>query len=259
MAINLASIRKGKHIGPPRIVFYGPHGLGKSAFGAEAPKPIFICTEEGTGTIDTSAFPLCKTFADFMECIATLYTQDHDYQTVVIDSADWLEPLVWKEACRIHGFADIEAFGYGKGYKAADDVWRSVLDGLDALRDTKGMQIIITAHCHIKRFDSPETEPYDRYSPKLHERGSEMIQEWCDALLFTNYKTVVMEKDVGFNQKAARGISLDQRMIYTTERPAFKAKNRYDLPAEMVMTKGNNYGVFAAALAASMMPAQVAA
>lgn len=251
MAFDLTTIRKGKHIQPPRLVIYGPHGLGKSEFGAQAPAPIFIQTEDGLGTIDTSAFPLCKSYADVMGCIETLYTTEHPYQSAVLDSLDWLEPLVWAETCRIHNQKDIEGFGYGKGYKQADDQWRSMLDGFSALRE-KGMQVIFTAHCHIKRFDSPETEPYDRYMPKLHERASELVQEWADAVLFSNYKTMVVEKDVGFNQKAARGVTTDQRMLYTVERPAFKAKNRFGLPAEIVMPHGGNYAAFANALNVSM-------
>lgn len=254
MAIDLSSIRRGKHIGPPRLLIYGPHGLGKSEFGAQAPRSVFIQTEDGLGTIDASSFPLCKSYSDVMACVASLTNEAHEFQTVCVDSADWMERLVWEEACRLHGQPDIEAFGYGKGYTAALNVWRDVLDKFTDLRD-RGMQVIFTAHTHIKRFDSPETEPYDRYSPKLHERSSALIQEWCDAVLFTNFKTVVQKEDVGFNQKAARGISTDQRMLYTVERPAFLAKNRYNLPNEIVMPKGGNYAAFANALAASMAAA----
>lgn len=263
MSIDLSSIKRGKHIAPPRLVLYGPHGLGKSTFAAGdpvlglngAPKPIYIQTEDGLGTIDVPHFPLAKSYADVMEALSVLYTQDHDFQTVVLDSADWLEALVWKEACRIHGKADIEEFGYGKGYVAALDVWRGVLDGFVALRDKRGMATLFTAHCQIKRFDSPETEPYDRYMPKLHGSSSALIQEWADAVLFTNYKTIVKKEDVGFKQEVARGITTGQRMMYTQETPAYLAKNRYRLPAEMPLS----WDAFTAAVAASAAPAPQAA
>lgn len=253
MAISLASLRKGRQIGPPRILLYGPHGLGKSEFGNGAPNPVFIQTEDGLGSIDVQgAFPLAQNYGEVMECVAALYNEEHDYQTVVLDSADWMEKFVWAEACRIHGKADIEEFGYGKGYTAAVDVWRDVLDGFNALRD-KGMSVILLAHTQIKRFDNPETQPYDRYSPKLHEKASALIQEWADAVLFMNWKTFVQSEDIGFNQKAARGITTGQRVLYTQERPAALAKNRYGLPAEIIVPEGgNNYGAFASALAVSM-------
>lgn len=251
MAYNLSSIKRGKNIRPPRILLYGPHGLGKSTFGACAPSPIFLNIEDGLGTIDTAAFPLTTTYPQVIEAIGSLYTEQHEFQTLVIDTADWLEKLVWKEACRIHGKADIEEFGYGKGYGAALDVWRQVLDGLLSLRDTKNMCVVFTAHCKVKRFDSPETEPYDRYMPKLHDSASALIQEWADCVLFANHKTVVTKEDVGFNQKVARGITTGQRVIYTTEKPAYLAKNRYALPEELPL----DWNTFANAIAASAAPA----
>jgi|SRR5882672_2884063 len=247
MAVSLASLKRGRNVRPPRIVIYGPHGLGKSSFGASAPAPVFIQTEDGLGTLDVTSFPLAQTFADVNGALSTLYTDDHEFSTVVIDSADWLEPLIWKETCALHGKADIEEFGYGKGYGFALDQWRSVLSGLNALRDTKNMASIVTAHCQIKRFDSPEVEPYDRYTPKLHNSASALLQEWADAVFFTNWKTVIQKEDVGFNKKVARGVTTGQRMMYTTEKPAYLAKNRYSLPEEMDLS----WQAFADALTAS--------
>jgi len=92
------------------------------------------------------------------------------------------------------------------------------------------MVVILIAHAQIKRFDSPEVEPFDRYMPKLQDRSSALVQEWCDCVLFANFKTMVKKDDVGFNQKVSRGITTGERLLYTVERPAFLAKNRYALP-----------------------------
>jgi hypothetical protein len=98
------------------------------------------------------------------------------------------------------------------------------------------MCVILLAHCQIKRFDSPETEPYDRYQPKLQERANAILREWVDALLFANYKTIVKKDDVGFNKTSNRGISSGERLLYTAERPAYMAKNRYGLPESLPMS-----------------------
>jgi hypothetical protein len=82
----------------------------------------------------------------------------------------------------------------------------------------------------IKRFDSPETEPYDRYQPKLQERSGSLIREWADAVFFANYKTIVKQADVGFSKTVSRGVSSGERLLFTSERPAYMAKNRYSLP-----------------------------
>jgi hypothetical protein len=149
---------------------------------------------------------------------------------VVVDSLDWLEPLVWQHTAQANGWTDIEQPGYGKGYVTALDTWRTFLDGTNALRDARGMAVILIAHAEIRRFDSPETEPYDRYQPKLHARASALVQEHVDAVLFANYRISTLKSDVGFNRKVVRGVSGGDRLLHTAERPAFLAKNRFGLP-----------------------------
>jgi hypothetical protein len=244
MAFDLSSIKKGKSIHAPRIFMYATHGIGKSTFAAAAPDPIFICTEDGLGSIDTSSFPLAKRGADVMEAIRTLYTQPHDFKTVVLDSADWLENLLVKEIEDSH---DAKELAYGKGALMLADKWREVLDGLNGLRNDKNMAVIIIGHCEIKRFDSPEVEPYDRYQPKLQSRASALVQEWADAVLFANFRTIVKKDDVGFNKSVSRGITTGERLLYTQETPAYYAKNRYQLPPSLPL----DWNAFAGALAAS--------
>lgn len=227
MAFDLKSIKRNESIAAPRVMVYGVEGIGKTTFAAGAPKPIFILTEDGLGSMDIAHFPLAHSVDDVMDAIATLYNEEHDYQTVVIDSLDWLEAIIQKEIETKHDAKDL---AYGKGAIIAAQQWRDVLDGLNALRNDKGMAIIMLAHTTIKRFDSPEVEPYDRYQPKLQERSNSVVREWADAVLFANYKTIVKKDDVGFNKTSNRGISTGERLLFTSERPAYMAKNRYGLP-----------------------------
>lgn len=230
MAISLASLKRAATVAAPRILIHGVAGVGKTTFAAGAPAPVFILTEDGLGTLDVPHFPLARTYDDVLEALAALYTESHEYRTVVVDSVDWLEPLVWQRACKDHGWSSIEDAGYGKGYVAALDLWRQYVDGLDALRADKGMTIIQIAHTDIKRFDSPEHDPYDRYIIKLHARAAALLQEHSDIVLFANYRVSTVKSDVGFNKKVNRALGSGERLLHTAERPAFLAKNRYGLP-----------------------------
>lgn len=236
MAISLKSISRNTSIAPPRIVLHGPQGVGKSTFAASAPNPIFLPTEDGLGRLDVQHFPLLRTFQDVLEALGALYQEDHEFQTAVLDTADWMEPLVWAKTCEVNSWGDIETPGYGKGYLAALTHWMEILEGFNALREQKHMAIIVIAHSDIKRFNAPDTEPYDRYQIKLQERASAKLQEWSDCVLFANFVTHTAKTDVGFNKKVIRGVGFGERMLYTEERPAFKAKNRYALPAEMPLS-----------------------
>ena len=230
MAISLAQLTRANAPKPPRILIHGVAGVGKTTFAAEANKPVFVQTEDGLGTIPAANFPLARTFEEVLESLASLYTEDHDFKTVVIDSVDWLEPLVWGKACRDNGWASIEEPGYGRGYVAALNLWRQYIEGLNALRDDRGMTVVQIAHTDIKRFDSPEHDPYDRYVIKLHARAAALMQEHSDIVLFANYRISTVKADVGFNKKVNRAMGSGERVIHSAERPAFLAKNRYGLP-----------------------------
>jgi AAA domain len=211
----LSRIRTAVEHRPPRIFLYGVHGIGKTTFASRAPDPILICTEEGAEEIEVAKFPRVESSDDVLSCLRSLYKEPHDYKTVVIDSADWLEDIVAAEVVKSHSASEL---AYGKDSTLIMQRINEVLIALNYLRDKRSMSAIIVAHSEIKRFDSPLTEPYDRYQPKLIKSVSALLQEWADAVLFATYDVTVKTEKVGFNAEV---------------RPAFFAKNRYALPLEL--------------------------
>ena len=83
----------------------------------------------------------------------------------------------------------------------------------------------------IKRFEDPETEAYDRYSIKLHQKAADLLLENSDIVLFMTYKkgTAKTQGKGGSTVKVVQG----DRTIFTEETSHFLAKNRYQLPKEM--------------------------
>ena len=238
----LGQVQRGKALAPRRTLLYGVHGVGKSTFGSMAEQPIFLQTEDGLGNIECERFPVASQYADVIAALSELYTEGHEYRTVVIDSADWLERLIFADVCQKRGVESIEDIGYGKGYVFALTNWREVLQGLDALRSERGMAVILIAHAQIERFANPETDTYDRYSPRLQKQASALVQEWCDEVLFTTYKVHTKTTNEGFDRKRVQGIGTGERIIRTTERPAHVAKNRLNLPDEFPL----DYRIYAA-------------
>lgn len=88
MAISLAQLNRAGTPKPPRVLIHGVAGVGKTTFAGQANKPVFIQTEDGLGTLSAANFPLSRTFDEVMEALAALYTEKHDFATVVIDSVD---------------------------------------------------------------------------------------------------------------------------------------------------------------------------
>jgi hypothetical protein len=210
---------------PLRVIVYGVEGVGKSTFASQAPSPIFLCSEDGTSQLDVARFPSPHSWNEVLEAIRVLTHEDHPYKTLVIDTLDWLEPLCWQHVCQLHGKQSIEDFGYGKGYVIAVEQWRILLGRLDMLVRSRRMHVVMVAHGAVRRVDDPQTGPFDRYRLKLHDKTSDVMREWVDAVLFARHEVVTFER----NGKT-RGRSSGARVMHTTWSAAYDAKNRFDLP-----------------------------
>jgi hypothetical protein len=246
-------VKRGRASKPPRILIHGPEGIGKSSFGSQAPRSIFVQTEDGLDEIGCARFPLATAYEEVLTPLTELRTEQHEYETVVIDSLDWLERLIWDRVCQETGVTSIEKAdgGYGRGYIYALTYWRQVLDHLSALRSGKDMAVVLVAHAKVERFEDPESPPYDRYSPRLNKHAAALVCEWCDAVLFATRKIRTQTEDAGFNRRRtiAHPVGKDggERILRTVGGPSCVAKNRYGLPAELPLS----WAAFVAALSNS--------
>lgn len=226
-------ILTGKQNTARRTMLYGVHGVGKSTWASGAPNALILNLEDGVGDIDCAKTEVLLSFELFMETLNWLATNKHDFKTVVIDTLDWLESLIHAVIAKKANKASIADIGYGAGYKAALAEWDRVLTALDWLRKERGLNIVALAHAQVKRFDSPETESYDRYQPALHETASAMWQEWCDEVLFASYKVFTRKEDQGFNKERNIATGDGLRYVRTQESAAVLAKNRLSMPTEI--------------------------
>lgn len=229
MNFTIQNTRKAK---PMKVVLYGVEGIGKTTFVSHFPDPIFIDTEGSTGFIDAKKLPDPDSWAMLLEEIAYM-AQSPQGKTLVIDTADWAEELAKQHLMAKHKWQAIDQTDYGARYVALSNEIIRLLRGLEMVKNA-GMNVVLTAHAVQKKFELPDqVGSFDRYVLKLEKRDAALIKEWCDMLLFANYKTTVVASGSG-SKKATGG----QRVMYTTHMPAWDAKNRLGLPDELPFEYG---------------------
>lgn len=230
------AIKIGASKQPPRIVLMGVEGVGKSTAGAGMEKPIFLTSEDGLigpqfATTPHFAAPDWTRAMGFLDWLAE---GKHTYKSVVVDTVDWFEPKMHAFICQRDGEANIESYGFGKGYTAAAIEFQKFLGRLTALRN-KGMSILVLAHTAIKPYNNPLGENYDRFEPKIDKKTAPLLKEWADAVLFARFEEFAVKAK---GAAKAKGVGGQERVVHTQRSAGWDAKNRYGLPEEMALDMG---------------------
>lgn len=241
---RLGKAKKGRLRAPLRCIFYGPEGVGKTTLAANASDPIWIDAEDGSGRVNVARYEfrdepgghVPRTYQDILGAVDDLTRNPHDHKTLVIDTADKIESMLWRfiiERDRVRVKADlenIEDYGFSKGYTIAVDEWRALCSRLDTLRSTRGMGIILLAHSHVTSFKNPEGEDYERFSMQLNAKAGGFLKSWADIVGFCRF-------DEGSAKlagaKKVKGWSTGRRMMSLVRTAAYDAKGRGGMPAEL--------------------------
>lgn len=251
------NVSRGRLKMPHRYLIIGVEGVGKSTLAANAPNPIFLDIEDGTSHMDVARFQFRDgedghvpgSYSQVLNAIGTLVSTEHDFKTLVIDTTDRLEALIWqhiinRDSTATKKLKGIDDYGYGKGFQVALDEWRMLTHALDRLRTTKRMSIVLLCHAQIKAFKSPTSDSYDRYTVRLNEKAGGFLKEWADVVGFACFEEGATESADG----RIRGIATGRRLLKLQREAAFDAKSRLALPKEIELEIANPWAPIAAAV-----------
>ncbi len=222
---------------PPRILLYGPGGIGKSEFAAYLPGTLALPVEDGLDAYDVAKLPTPKTWEEALGYLSMVAENPGSYSSLTIDSITKLEDLAKAHVAARAKVKTIEEMPYGTGVPALMTEWRTLLDSLNNIR-AKGLAVLLIGHTATVSYADPRSQAYDRFQPRLHltTKGQgtlPMTFEWCDGVFCAAYQVFTASEDKGFNKERIRAIGGGGRILYTTEMPTHLAKNRWGLPAEL--------------------------
>lgn len=241
---QVSPIISGRQKQPFSMVLYGVEGVGKTSAGADAPNPIFIAAEDGASQLAVDRFPQCFEYGDVKRWLAWLWENEHDYKTLVIDSADWIQELIIKQVISDANVKSLEDIPYGKGWIKTAEMFFQFLNDLTIFKREKGMNVVILAHCEIRKFHDPVGDTYDYYAIACNDKHvTPKLKQWGDCVLFADFDKTTKEVGEGF-QKRTVAKSWGQRILFTEHRATHDAKNRYNLPERLPMPKESPLGPF---------------
>lgn len=223
----IQKVSKGKVIKPNIDIIYGGPGVGKSSWAAGAPDPYFIDIEEGTKKLNVTRMdPSPKNFMEFMGAMHELLNEKHDYKTLVVDSLDHLEMMIWDYTIMAAGIKNRSDFNsYGRGPELALEHWQQFASVIKPLKEK--MNVILICHSQVKEVKDPlRATAYDRHDLKIHKKAAALMVETSDSVLFAR-------KEPGEAIEGIAQVGKERRALFTSSTIAHEGKNRDNLPYKL--------------------------
>lgn len=228
---------------PVIVTICGDSGMGKTSLAATFPKPVVIRGEDGLQSIAKDrrpdAFPLLQNTDMLWEQITALLQEDHDYETLVIDSVTALERLFIQHVIdsdpKKPRSINQALGGYGAGLSAVASMHQRVRKACGFLNERKGMHIVFVAHADTEVIELPDQDPYTRYSLRLGKKSMAPYVDDSDLVGFLRLETFTTGD--GERKKA---ISDGTREIITYATAASVSKNRFGITEPLKVNEGEN-------------------
>lgn len=209
----------------PKLMLYSLPGVGKSTLAAKLKNPIFLDIEGGLNYIECTRTEQITDLETFYAYLIELYrAKDREYDTIVIDSVDWLVRKIVETAAGIDS-SNLDATlnksngGYGNGKQVLENHIRTKLLPTLVALNKKGYGICLIAHAERKDMMDADGIDTERITPKIDVNTMNVFVEWVDNVFY-------LKKD----NNGDRVLVLDSDMIAL-------AKNRLGLSGEVKLNE----------------------
>ena len=220
---------------PLLIGISGKPGVGKSTLASFAPSCCFVDTEGGTPYLNVERISDINNYEELKSTLKAFLTKPElqHVKTVIIDSLDASELFINDETAKQNGKKNISLIGYNKGYELALNLWFELFSIINELRDA-GKNVILICHEQIKKIESPIYGSYDTISIRLNNKVVSYIHAMVDGLFY-------LANEMLISADTQKPKLRKNKIIYTTERPDILAKNRFNLPSEIIINGDDDY------------------
>lgn len=184
---------KGQTLTAPKLMIYGLSGVGKSSLASKLKKPIFLDFEGGLNYLGVDRSEQYTDLDVFYRDLVELYTKakadKREYDTIVIDSVDWMVRKVVEKAAGIDKTNLSETLnrsngGYGNGKQVLENHIRTKLLPFLVTLNKVGYGICLIAHAERKDLMDADGVDVERVAPKIDVNTMNVFVEWVDSVFY---------------------------------------------------------------------------
>ena len=180
------------------VLLIGPPKVGKTTFAGGAPRPVFVQADEAGLSVLPEGMPHAVPTAwdrypgsdpsepTVISLVRSILEGEHEYGTLVLDTVNRIELLLWRWICKIGQVDSIEMFGggYGKGYTRALEEVNRLIDMLHGLKSRRGMHWIAISHQVTKTAKDATQDDYERAMMQLNEKAAGAWEGAVDTIIY---------------------------------------------------------------------------
>lgn len=135
-------------------LIYGEPKVGKTTLASQFPDAIFLATEAGHKFVEVYKIDI-KNFDEFKLAARELCTEEHQFKTVVIDTADNLYTMAAKSVCKKMGIEHQSDADFGKAY---DRIKHEIMEIITALT-LRGLGVVFISHVDTREITHHRNVP----------------------------------------------------------------------------------------------------
>ncbi len=191
-------------------LIYGPPKIGKSTFASKFPNALFFECEPGLNELEVFKIPT-YTWPDFLAACQLVAAGRHEFEAIVIDTADNAFKYCSEFICGKHNIEYEGDLSHGKGWALVKNEWHRVLTRLASLP----YGLVLISHAVDKTIET-RTGDDMKTQPSLPDRARYVVLGLVDMILYCD---AVPRKDDD-------GDTVVERVIRTKPHPTYEAGDR---------------------------------
>lgn len=177
--------KKSTELSEQIMLIYGRPKIGKSTLCSCFPDALFIATEPGLRGLSVNKVNVTS-WETFIDVFTEIAKGEHNYKTIVIDTADKMLKLIRDYVVKGAGVNSIGDLGHGKGYTESREILSETIDRMASLP----YGLIFVSHC-VTEVVETKLDKYNRWTITVGaEKDNDILMNLMDIILFMDSKII---------------------------------------------------------------------